>query len=77
MKCTFDCREYRDQGLTRPKVLIVVPFRESALRIVKVMSSLMLADQKESKMFITNKKRFLKEYSEEESDKKKGNKPGK
>lgn len=31
---------YRDQGLFRPKVLIVVPFRESALRVVKMLISL-------------------------------------
>jgi U3 small nucleolar RNA-associated protein 25 len=30
--------EYRDQGLVRPKVVIMVPFRESALRYVKLQS---------------------------------------
>nr|XP_008514986.1 PREDICTED: digestive organ expansion factor homolog [Equus przewalskii] len=29
-----DDDDFRDQGLTRPKVLIVVPFREAALRII-------------------------------------------
>ena len=33
--------EFRDQGLTRPKVLIVVPFRESAKRIVEMMIQLL------------------------------------
>jgi len=28
--------EYRDQGLVRPKVVVLVPFRESALRYVKL-----------------------------------------
>ena len=28
------CSEYRDQGFTRPKVLILVPFRDSVFRIV-------------------------------------------
>jgi len=28
--------EYRDQGLVRPKVIILVPFREAALRYVKL-----------------------------------------
>jgi Protein of unknown function (DUF1253). len=28
--------EYRDQGLVRPKVIVLVPFRESALRYVKL-----------------------------------------
>lgn len=31
---------YRDQGLFRPKVLIIVPFRESALRVIKMLISL-------------------------------------
>jgi U3 small nucleolar RNA-associated protein 25 len=30
--------EYRDQGLVRPKVVIIVPFREAALRYVKLQS---------------------------------------
>ncbi|CAG2166410.1 unnamed protein product [Oppiella nova] len=39
--------EYRDQGLTRPKVLILVPFRDSVLRIVKILISLMFGDTKD------------------------------
>lgn len=74
--CLCPNSEYRDQGLTRPKALIVVPFRESALRIVKMMASLMTADQNEAKTFITNKKRFLKEYGTESDEPIKGNKPG-
>jgi U3 small nucleolar RNA-associated protein 25 len=31
--------EYRDQGLVRPKVVIIVPFREAALRYVKCSQS--------------------------------------
>lgn len=40
----FIFSEYRDQGLTRPKVLIVLPFRESALRVVNIMISLLKSD---------------------------------
>ena len=45
-RLTFNARilcfsEFRDQGLTRPKVLIVVPFRESARRIVDMMIQLL------------------------------------
>ena len=38
------CSEYRDQGLTRPKVLIVLPFREAALRVVNMMIGLLKSD---------------------------------
>ncbi|KAL3875210.1 hypothetical protein ACJMK2_038135 [Sinanodonta woodiana] len=51
--------DYRDHGLTRPKVLILVPFRESALRLVNTMVSLVLpTDEK----FVSNKKRFQEEF---------------
>ncbi|XP_039203621.1 digestive organ expansion factor homolog isoform X2 [Crotalus tigris] len=32
---------FRDQGLTRPKVLMVVPFRESALRVIHILIALL------------------------------------
>lgn len=52
--------EYRDQGLTRPKVLIIVPFKESALRIVKIIMGLLSSDEK--KINVINKKRFQAQY---------------
>ncbi|CAG2105425.1 unnamed protein product [Medioppia subpectinata] len=58
--------EYRDQGLTRPKVLILVPFRDSVLRIVKILISLMFGDIKdksEKKANVMNGKRFFEEFS--------------
>ena len=39
----FLFRELRDHGLTRPKVLIVVPFRDSALKIVEILTKLLMA----------------------------------
>uniref|UniRef100_A0A182SKL2 Digestive organ expansion factor n=1 Tax=Anopheles maculatus TaxID=74869 RepID=A0A182SKL2_9DIPT len=51
--------EYRDQGFVRPKVLIVVPFRESALRCVTVLKRLFAGEQEKSVM---NWKRFTDEY---------------
>lgn len=36
----FLLRELRDQGLTRPKVLILVPFRDAALKVVEVLMQL-------------------------------------
>lgn len=56
-------REFRDRGLTRPKVLILVPFRDCALRIVQTFISLLETDQKKTE--VSNKKRFKEEYGEE------------
>ncbi|XP_072436820.1 U3 small nucleolar RNA-associated protein 25 homolog isoform X1 [Chiloscyllium punctatum] len=55
----------RDQGLTRPKVLIVVPFRETALRVVQILISLL--DVKD-KLEVSNKKRFKDEYGSSPED---------
>ncbi len=38
----FLIREVRDQGLTRPKILILLPFREAALRTVNMLISLIV-----------------------------------
>ncbi|XP_070834742.1 U3 small nucleolar RNA-associated protein 25 homolog [Chaetodon trifascialis] len=59
--------EPRDQGLTRPKVLILVPFRGSALRVVQALISLLEAKGK--KIVVSNKKRFKEEFGEEADDK--------
>ena len=32
--------ELRDQGLTRPKIVILVPFRDAALKVVEVLMQL-------------------------------------
>lgn len=37
---------YRDQGLARPKVLIVTPFRDSAYRVVNIMSEIIKKKEK-------------------------------
>lgn len=63
--------EYRDQGLTRPKVLIVVPFRESAYQVVECMIELLFGDAKDSgtkKIIIMNYKRFKTEFGENEEE---------
>lgn len=36
---------FRDQGLFRPKILIVVPFRDSALRVVNILISLIFPEK--------------------------------
>ncbi|XP_068436625.1 U3 small nucleolar RNA-associated protein 25 homolog [Clinocottus analis] len=59
--------EPRDQGLTRPKVLILVPFRGGALRVVQTLISLL--ETKGKKIEVGNKKRFKGEFGEEADDK--------
>ena len=39
--CSTD--EFQDQGLTRPKVLIVLPMKEAALRTVKLIMKLLIS----------------------------------
>ncbi|XP_030627430.1 U3 small nucleolar RNA-associated protein 25 homolog [Chanos chanos] len=58
--------EFRDQGLTRPKVLILVPFRDGALRVVQTFITLL--ETKGKKMDVSNKKRFKDEFGEEPDD---------
>nr|ACN10968.1 Digestive organ expansion factor [Salmo salar] len=58
--------EPRDQGLTRPKVLILVPFRDGALRVVQTLINLL--ETKGRKMDVSNKKRFKDEFGEEPVD---------
>ncbi|XP_045187130.2 U3 small nucleolar RNA-associated protein 25 homolog [Mercenaria mercenaria] len=65
--------DYRDQGLTRPKVLMILPFRESAKRVVDMFIQLL---NPTDQGFVANKKRFYKEYGlSEEEEPKKGYKP--
>ncbi|XP_070698283.1 U3 small nucleolar RNA-associated protein 25 homolog [Pempheris klunzingeri] len=59
--------EPRDQGLTRPKVLILVPFRGVALRVVQTFISLL--ENKGRKIVVSNKKRFKEEFGEEPDEK--------
>ena len=56
----------RDQGLCRPKIVIVVPFKESARRIVHVMGKLLFQEFKGG--CIANKKRFDEDFGTEIKD---------
>lgn len=53
----------RDQGLCRPKVLIVVPFKESARRVVDLMARLMFGKARAGN--VANKKRFDQDFGTE------------
>ncbi|NWX85788.1 DIEXF factor, partial [Nothoprocta pentlandii] len=64
----IDTDEYRDQGLTRPKVLMVVPFRECALRIVHNLISLLEVNS-DKKIDVSNKKRFKGEFGSNPEEK--------
>ncbi|CAL7951246.1 unnamed protein product [Xylocopa violacea] len=53
--------EYRDQGLVRPKILIIVPFRHSCLKIVQLLTSILIGEDKGGS--VINKKRFMEDFS--------------
>ena len=62
--------EARDQGLCRPRVLIVVPFKESARRVVSIMKDLLFGgseaetggNKKASNKGVGNLKKFEEEF---------------
>ena len=56
----------RDQGLCRPKIVIVVPFKESARKVVEIMGKLMFGQVKGGN--VSNKKRFDDEFGTEPKD---------
>ena len=52
--------EYRDQGLVRPKVLILVPFRHSCLKIVELLISIFIGEDRGGA--VINKTRFMEDF---------------
>lgn len=50
LSTTSFCSELRDQGLTRPKILILVPFRDAALKVVEVIMHLICPGEGVSKI---------------------------
>ncbi|CAG9764899.1 unnamed protein product [Ceutorhynchus assimilis] len=52
--------EFRDQGLVRPKVLIVAPFKSSAYKIINTIINIMF---KEDKGNVIKKLRFIEDYT--------------
>jgi U3 small nucleolar RNA-associated protein 25 len=68
----LDIGDCRDQGFTRPKVLILLPFRSSAFKVVDVMSKLLMSKEEE---YLGHKKRFKEEYGSWEKNEKLFHKP--
>lgn len=64
--------EFRDQGFTRPKVLIILPFKNTVVDVVESLIKLSGSTQQD------NKKRFYDEFDdvEEEEPTKDGDRPG-
>jgi len=56
--------DLRDQGITRAKVLILAPFKDSCYKIVNIMKKVLFGAEK--KVQIMNKKRFQNEFSSDE-----------
>ena len=55
----------RDQGFTRPKVLILVPFKESCRVIVELMIELLFPDREKGS--VANRKRFSEDFAKIET----------
>ncbi|KAG0230411.1 rRNA-binding ribosome biosynthesis protein utp25 [Actinomortierella wolfii] len=54
--------EYRDQGFTRPKVLIILPFKNTVVDVVESLAALSGSTEQ------ANKKRFVEEFEFEEDE---------
>ncbi|XP_038206745.1 digestive organ expansion factor homolog [Zerene cesonia] len=52
--------EYRDQGLVRPKVLILVPFKDAAYRVVKTLIDIVVPKEAGQ---VVNKNRFEDDFT--------------
>lgn len=52
--------DYRDQGLVRPKVLIMVPFKDAAYRVVKTLIDILVPKEAGE---VVNKKRFENDFT--------------
>ncbi|XP_062502641.1 U3 small nucleolar RNA-associated protein 25 homolog isoform X2 [Corticium candelabrum] len=59
------CSECCDQGFTRPKVLVVLPFRNTALKVIQTMIKLLMPEEEK---YVGHKKRFQEEYGCYEED---------
>ncbi|QQP55248.1 Digestive organ expansion factor -like protein [Caligus rogercresseyi] len=58
--------EVRDQGLVRPKVLIIVPFRESARKIINTLKDVLYSSPADISKYVANNARFLEDFGGED-----------
>ncbi|KAI8424989.1 hypothetical protein MSG28_006885 [Choristoneura fumiferana] len=59
-KKTDPSEEYRDQGLVRPKVLILVPFKNAAYKVVKTLMEILVPKEAGQ---VVNKNRFEEDFT--------------
>ncbi|XP_060534751.1 U3 small nucleolar RNA-associated protein 25 homolog [Cylas formicarius] len=52
--------EYRDQGLVRPKILIILPFRDSALKVINTIIEILLSNDSGN---VIKRNRFIEDFS--------------
>lgn len=52
--------EFRDQGLVRPKILIILPFKDAAYKVVNTIVDLLLEENKGN---VSNQIRFREDYT--------------
>lgn len=52
--------EFRDQGLVRPKILMIVPFKDAAYKIIQILINILLPEDKGN---VINKNRFVEDYT--------------
>ncbi|XP_057651506.1 U3 small nucleolar RNA-associated protein 25 homolog [Diorhabda carinulata] len=55
--------EFRDQCLVRPKVLVILPFKDAAYKTIQIIISLIISEDKGNVM---NKNRFIEDYTGKE-----------
>lgn len=58
--------EIRDQGLVRPKVLIIAPLKDAGYRIVNLLIDLLVPSQEKKAGRVINHKRFVEEFAGDE-----------
>ncbi|CAL4180095.1 unnamed protein product, partial [Meganyctiphanes norvegica] len=67
-KSLEDLDSYRDQGYARPKVVILVPFRHSAFKVIETIIKLIFRE--DNKGEVQNHKRFIEDFGPDQNQSK-------